>query len=689
MEPTNLSRRSLLILIGGVGTGVAVAGAGSPRRPAHAAGPANGPTAAGTPLWVGAGAFRHVFDPSTPTRRRYLNDHTVLRGPDGLWHLFSIVGDRPAPGEAPDSARETSLAHATSPSLAGPWRTLPDALTVDPGYDGEQHLWAPHVVSWQNRFHLFYAAGGVDGAAINLATSTDLRSWRRHPAGPLFRGIVARDPMVVRIGDNWVMYYTELDPGTRQHVVAHRTSDDLLRWGPAGTAFRDPTTDATVSVTESPAVVERDGWYYLFLGPRNGYVGTDVFRSTDPFRFRLADLAGHVPGHAVEVVSDGGTDVATAAGWFQRGLHLAPLRWSTAPTPWQSPDNPAVMLDVHGRLNAFALANADHSILRCVQTDPQADIWTAWERFGGPAGAVPTLGRNADGRLEVFSLAPRGEALHHRAQRADGSWTDWAVFGGPAGAAPAVERAAGGRLEVFALGPGGANVAHRRQAGAGSTDWEAWDGGFAGPAGAPPVAGRNADGRIEVFLLAPGGATIEHRWQTRPDAGGTEWSAWQTFGTAAGGAPRTARDGTGRQSVVAIAPSGTAAFVRQQLVPSGPWQDWQWQFPWSESAPALAAGADGRLEAFACSPGGERLLHRWQTSPGGGWHPAVDFGEPGVVLSGTPSVTVDATGRIHVCAVTVDGQVRRCVQQVPSGGWSPWTELGNHPVAAVPAGSPT
>lgn len=93
-----------------------------------------------------------------------------------------------APGEVPDSASEISFAHASAPDPHGPWTTHPDALTVDPSYHGEEHLWAPHVVEANGTFWMFYAAGGRDGAAINLATSTDLFVWTRVPSGPLFRG---------------------------------------------------------------------------------------------------------------------------------------------------------------------------------------------------------------------------------------------------------------------------------------------------------------------------------------------------------------------------------------------------------------------------------------------------------------------------------------------------------------------
>ncbi|MFI1809077.1 family 43 glycosylhydrolase [Streptomyces sp. NPDC020422] len=670
-----ISRRQLLRATAGAGA-LALPGLGAP------------PATAGTlppHRWIGAGPPTPVYDPSTRERRRYLNDHTLLRA-GGRWHLFGIVGDSAPPGRSPDSAKEVSFAHASAPSPYGPWTGHADALTVDPGYHGEEHLWAPHVVEADGTYRMFYAAGGAEGAAINLATSTDLFTWTRIPSGPLFRGRAARDPMVLRVGAEWVMYYTEVSASDGRHLVCTRRSDDLLHWSEPGTAYADATTEATgVSVTESPFVVERDGWYYLFIGPRNGYDGTDVLASLDPFRFTLDGWAGHVPGHAVEAVTDGQDWYASAAGWFGKGLSMAPLEWRDTPPRWQSPDNPVVSLDVDGRLNVFALDADDRSVLRRVQLDPEDGTWSEWERFGGPAGAVPTLGRDADGRLEVFSLAPGGVNLHHRVQRPDGGWYDWEEFGGPAAAAPAVARDADGRLEVFALSPDGAVVARRRQTAPGARGWDPWDAGFGGPAGAPPVVAANADGRLEVFSLAPGGAALTHRWQLAP---GGAWSAWGAFGTAAAGAPRVTRDGGGRLTVAALAPSGVGSFHRRQSLPSGGWDAWQPLFGWSAAAPLLVPSADGRLEAFALAPGGERLDHRWQLAPGGSWDPGEEFGEPGVTLAATPSAAADATGRVHLFAVTTDGRIRTRAQERPSGGWQPWTAFGHRAVAPLRSGAP-
>jgi hypothetical protein len=131
-----------------------------------------------------------------------------------------------------------------------------------------------------------------------------------------------------------------------------------------------------------------------------------------------------------------------------------------------------------------------------------------------------------------------------------------------------------------------------------------------------------------------------------------------------------------------------ASFYRRQAVPSGGWEDWQPLFGWTAVTPVLAPGADGRLEAFALSPGGERLSHRWQVAPGGSWSTEESFGEPGVRLAGAPAAAADATGRIHLFAVTTDGRVRTRVQAQPSGGWRPWTAFGDHPVTPARSGSP-
>ncbi|MDX2971441.1 family 43 glycosylhydrolase [Kribbella solani] len=465
-------------------------------------------------------------------------------------------------------------------------------------------MWAPHVIENAGTYYMFYAAGG-SGCAINLATSTDLFNWTRIPQGPVFRGLVARDPFVTRIGNQWVMYYCELANWQSNHIVAARTSTDLIHWSAPRTVFTDPSTDSNASVTESPVVVQRDGTYYLFIGPRFGYVGTDVFRSTDPFNFQLANYAGHVPAHAIEVVGDR----VTGAGSFQHGIYLADLQWRSTPPVWHSPDNPAAGLNPQGAIELFALDNNHRIVRRVLPGD--------WELFSDEVTTVPTVGRNTDGRLELFTVA-KDQGLIHRVQRADGTWGDWEVFGGAAGAAPAVSRNADGRLEVFALGPAGAYITHRWQ-NVPNGGWSSWDTGFGGPAAALSTVNRDGRGLLNVFALAPVSTGVHRRVQTVPSGG---WAGWQLADSWADASARTAVNADGRLEMFCIPPGGAQITHRWQTTPtSGAWSNSEvFDSQPVAASPTVIVDASGRQHVFAVALDGV-LRERIQLAPNSGWGP--------------------------------------------------------------------
>ena len=132
-------------------------------------------------FWVQTeGWFKHVYNPSLPDQLQwYINDHTFIRDVNGTWHMFGITHAAPA-----DPDHEIEFAHATAPTLQGPWKKHPSALIVDTA-SGEKHLWAPHVILVNGIYHMFYNAGGEDDKhQIKLATSTDLFNWKRF--GTLF-----------------------------------------------------------------------------------------------------------------------------------------------------------------------------------------------------------------------------------------------------------------------------------------------------------------------------------------------------------------------------------------------------------------------------------------------------------------------------------------------------------------------
>ena len=272
--------------------------------------------------------FVEIYDPTDGEREPWcLNDHCFAKGPDGLWHVIGITHLKPY-NHALDPG--TRLAHATATSLQQQgWRKEPFALTADRERFDEHLLWAPHVVERDGTFHMFVCVGAASGDlfAIRRYESDDLWAWRRAGTPPVVvDGVEARDPMVLRDGDGWILYYTatERADGGR-FVVAAATSPDLVSWGSRRIVFTHPRTGAYGGPTESPFVVRRGPAYYLFI--------TDdeivhVYASRDPLDWAVEDHVFAYRGRASEVVRDErGAWFVSHVGWELGGLAIAPLTW--------------------------------------------------------------------------------------------------------------------------------------------------------------------------------------------------------------------------------------------------------------------------------------------------------------------------------------------------------------------------
>jgi arabinan endo-1,5-alpha-L-arabinosidase len=296
-------------------------------------------------MTVSAGTFELVYDPSIGEHEPwYINDHTFVRDGEGTWHLIGITHAEPA-----NPFDEKHLAHATAPALHGPWTKQPFALSTDASA-GETHLWAPHVIHHDDRYWMFVCGGGEPKSAyrIQLATSDDCTTWTRHPQNPMRTdGYEARDPMVLRVDDRWVMYYTATSaPEGGNHIVAAATSDDLVHWSGRHQVYVDELVGTGAGPTESPFVVARDGRYYLFIGPsrygdllapgvdwrkewKRSYSCTIVLESDDPLHFERSNEVGFIEAHASEVIVDAdGSTWISHCGWGEGGVYLAPLTWT-------------------------------------------------------------------------------------------------------------------------------------------------------------------------------------------------------------------------------------------------------------------------------------------------------------------------------------------------------------------------
>ena len=291
------------------------------------------------PLALVQGSNIRICDAGLPGGPFYINDHTIVRAPDGRWHLMGIFHH-----ELADPLNEIDFVHARAASGdPADWTgedftigkgTAGVALSVDRSL-GETHLWAPHVARNGNEYIMAFHSGGPDDdSQIKIARSTDLETWQRRPLKPVFTDIcTARDPMLFRAGDLWVMYYTRCDGiKTRLNGVAYRTSTDLENWSEpamAMTLAKIPPLPNS-GYTESPFVFERGGWYYLSVTSYPvEYDASFLYRSRSPFSFGDVSVA-RFKTHAPEWVEGGdspgyGPLFITHAGWGQGGVWMSPV----------------------------------------------------------------------------------------------------------------------------------------------------------------------------------------------------------------------------------------------------------------------------------------------------------------------------------------------------------------------------
>jgi hypothetical protein len=274
--------------------------------------------------------FKRIYDPSYKENSKwYVNDHTIIKDENG-WHLFGITHEEPA---AP--LEEILCAYAfTKDILSAPFVKQPIPFKAEKT-EKELHFWAPHIIKHGGIFHMFYCAGSLEGHdkyRIHLALSNDLHTWVRHPENPmLIDGFDARDPMVLRLENEWVMYYTcNTSSSGGKHCVACVTSDDLIHWKNKREVFVSKTEGTYGGPCESPFVEKVGDTYFLFIGPygiKQGlYSDTAVYASKDPFCFG-GEPVGRIPSHAAEVIKIEGNYYITHCGWGQDGVYLAPLHF--------------------------------------------------------------------------------------------------------------------------------------------------------------------------------------------------------------------------------------------------------------------------------------------------------------------------------------------------------------------------
>jgi hypothetical protein len=312
---------------------------------------------------------------------------------------------------------------------------------------------------------------------------------------------------------------------------------------------------------------------------------------------------------------------------------------------------------------------------------------------------APVLGRNADGRLELFAVTGSGVASIWQNQPG-GAWHDgWARHQQPPGADGIVSlrasRNADGREHLFIVVADGA--LWQSQQIAVNNGWGAWEDLHAPDSTAllgEFTVGVNQDGRQEAFATASDGA-VWQIWQTAPN--GT-WSDWRRLGRPETGIHlperiTIGRNEDGRQELFVIGNDGACWHV-WQVAPNGGWSPWaslgrpRDTFDGSEppknrdlTSPRVLRNADGHLEVFSAGNGAfcNRWQERWRDGPDAvtwrhqGWN-AKPPPSPDVALVWLDGA-LNAENRIEVVGLADDGNLWHAWQVDTVPFWSPWHSL--------------
>jgi hypothetical protein len=147
--------------------------------------------------------------------------------------------------------------------------------------------------------------------------------------------------------------------------------------------------------------------------------------------------------------------------------------------------------------------------------------------MGGNIVSDISVGRNEDGRLEIFGRGPDNRVYHKWQTTPDGYWSEWHSFnsGGSFTGNISVGQNITGTLEIFIRDTDN-QVWHCWQDTSTSKDWTGWY-NMGGNIVSDISVGHNEDGRLEIFGKGPDNQ-MHHKWQTTPDG---YWSEWESLGS--------------------------------------------------------------------------------------------------------------------------------------------------------------
>lgn len=276
------------------------------------------------------GEWKILFQPEK--HGDYVNDHTVIKGSDGKWHLYGCTSFSGGP------YNERYFAHGVGESLEQPMKEA--GRSIDKG----TLAWAPCVIEKEGNYYMFYGP-----SPTQLAVSFDMQEWYGYPVALKNEPIMGahRDHFVLKLADDkYIMYVAGIYQ--KKGAISAFSSNDLLHWefeGFALTSGKEAPLNPGWGAMESPFVVQKDGWFYLLVTyndcTNETYCNTLVFASQDPLKFGEynggkggAEVIATLHAHAPEVLLENGNYYITTCGWRSKPLphkgvvSIAKLEWT-------------------------------------------------------------------------------------------------------------------------------------------------------------------------------------------------------------------------------------------------------------------------------------------------------------------------------------------------------------------------
>jgi hypothetical protein len=263
-------------------------------------------------------------------------DFGIWQAADGTWQLWSCIRGTKEPGK-------TRLFYCWEGRKLTDtdWKPMGIAMHADPALGETQGgLQAPYVLKHDGKYWMFYG----DWANICLATSTDGKTFTRqrnaegkpqlNVAGALDFTRNTRDPMVLKTGGKWRLYYTAHP--NRKGADYVRSSDDLINWSAEKTVAAGGKSGEGPYSAECPYVVEpQPGHLYLFRTQAYGQnAQCMVYYSRDPLDFGINNDDEHyvtkLPVAAPEIFRHEDAWYMAALLPSLKGIQITRLEWSPA-----------------------------------------------------------------------------------------------------------------------------------------------------------------------------------------------------------------------------------------------------------------------------------------------------------------------------------------------------------------------